>query len=357
MKSRIIFLLMTSIMAFIMSSCKKDIIENSNISKIKIEGWEIDSIDFNYNWIYPTDVDFLNSKTGYILGTNGDLLKTTDYAKSWLKFYIETDSSGIKTSSISFINDSTGYIYGNWRVLNGDLYGILYKTIDGGNHWAKQYYDSAYKLFSMKFFDAMNGIALNRENSGSYVMTTANGGLTWETANLDLNPEIIRLLFSGEICYAAGTNQRIFKSVDHGYSWSTINAPQTSFNFLHGFYFKDENNGFVDCVDKKYKTTDGGNTWQEINFSFNGFTTPYSPFEDFHFCNSSDGILMVDSIAYTGGDFPSFIGKYAYTTTNGGYTWIRSDFLKQFLFGAVVFVSDNLAYCISNKYIFTLQKK
>ncbi|MGD0756569.1 MAG: YCF48-related protein [Bacteroidales bacterium] len=344
-------------MVFILSNCKKDNIDNSDNSNAKVKGWEIDSSDFIYNWISPTDVDFLNSKTGYILGSNGYLLKTTDYAKSWIKSYIETDSIGVMPSSISFINDSTGYIYGTWNVLNGDFYGILYKTVDGGNHWTKQYYDSAYHLLSMKFFDSMHGIAMNWVNSGTYVMTTANGGLTWETANLTLDQSFNRLFYLGEICYATGINQRIFKSVDHGYSWSTINAPKTSSNFLRGFYFIDEKNGFVDCVDKKYKTTDGGNTWQEINFPFNGFSTPFSPFEYFHFCNYSDGILMVDSSAYTGGDFPSFIGTYVYTTSNGGKNWVKSNLLNQFSFGAIDFISNNFAYCISIKNIYTLQKK
>jgi photosystem II stability/assembly factor-like uncharacterized protein len=348
---------MTSIMAIVLANCRKDNNDNMNSRNAKVNGWEIDSTDFIYNWISPTDVDFLNSKTGYVLGSNGDLLKTTDYAKSWIKSYIETDSSGVMTSSISFINDSTGYIYGTWNVLNGDFYGILYKTTNGGASWTKQYYRTAYHLLSMKFFDSMHGIAMNWVNSGTYVMKTANGGLTWETANLTLDQSFNRLFYLGEICYATGTNQRIFKSVDHGYSWSTINAPKTSSNSFRGFYFIDENNGFVDCIDKKYRTTDGGNSWQEINFPFNGFFTPYSPSEYFHFCNNNDGILMVDSIAYTGGDFPSFIGTYVYTTTDAGNSWLRSVFFKQFWFGKVVYVSDNLAYCISNKYVYKLQKK
>jgi photosystem II stability/assembly factor-like uncharacterized protein len=357
MKNKIIFLLITSLMAIVLANCRKDNNDNTNSPIAKVKGWEIDSTDFIYNWISPTDVDFLNSKTGYILGSNGYLIKTTDYAKSWSQSFIEKDSLGVMTSTMSFINDSVGYIYGTWNVLNGDFYGILYKTVDGGNQWTKQYYDSAYHLFSMKFFDSIHGIAMNWVNSGSYVMTTANGGLTWESANLTLDQSFNRLFYLGEICYATSTNQRIFKSVDHGYSWSTINAPKTSSNFLRGFYFIDEKNGFVDCIDKKYKTTDGGNNWQEINFPFNGFFTPYSPSEYFHFCNNNDGILMVDSIAYTGGDFPSFIGTYVYTTTDGGNNWVKSDLLKQFWFGKVVYVSDNLAYCISNKYVYKLQKK
>jgi photosystem II stability/assembly factor-like uncharacterized protein len=347
---------MTYLIAFILSNCKKDKVDNSNIPNTNIEGWEIDSIAFAYNWISPTDVDFLNSKTGYILGSNGYLIKTTDYAKSWSQSVIEKDSSGVMTSTMSFINDSTGYIYGTWNVLNGDFYGILYKTIDGGNHWTKQYYDSAYHLYSMKFFDSKHGIAMNWVNSGSYIMTTANGGLTWETANLNLDPSFRGLYYLGETCYATGTNQKIFKSVDYGYSWSTINAPKTSSNFLSGFYFIDEKTGFVDCVDKKYKTTDGGNTWHEINFPFNGFSTPFSPFEDFHFCNYNDGITMVDISAYNGGDFPNFVGTYIYTTTNGGNNWIRSDLLKQ-PFNAIDFISNDFAYCIGINNLYTLQKK
>ncbi len=340
-----------------LSSCRKDNVDNSNISNTKIDGWEIDSIAFAYNWISPTDVDFLDSRTGYILGSNGYLIKTSDYAKSWSQSFIEKDSLGVMTSTLSFINDSTGYIYGTWNVLNGDFYGILYKTVDGGNHWTKQYYSTAYHLLSMKFFDSMHGIAMNWVNSGTYVMTTANGGLTWETANMTLDQSFNRLFYLGGICYATGTNQRIFKSIDHGYSWSIINAPKTSSNTLRGFYFVDEKNGFVDCVDKKYKTSDGGNSWQEINFPFKGFSTPFSPFEDFHFCNYNDGILMVDSAGYFGGDFPTFIGTYVYTTTDGGNNWIRSDLLKQFSLGAIDFISNNFAYCIGINNIYTLLKK
>jgi Sortilin, neurotensin receptor 3,/Photosynthesis system II assembly factor YCF48 len=346
---------MTAIMAFSLSNCRKYNLDNSKILNIKIQGWEIDSTVFIYNWISPTDVDFLNTKTGYIVGLTGYLLKTTDSGKSWIKSYIETDSIGVMPSSISFINDSTGYIYGTWNVLNGDFYGILYKTIDGGNRWTKQYYSTAYHLLSMKFFDSMNGIALNWVNSGSQVLTTDNGGSNWEVANIELNPFTERLFFSGEICYAAGTNQKILKSADHGKTWSAVNTPVNSSD--GGFYFRDENFGFLNCEDKKYKTTDGGNSWKEINFPFTGFITPYSPCEHFHFCNDNDGILIVDSIAQLGGDFPSFIGTYVYITKNGGNNWIRSDFFKKFSFGLVNYVSDSLAYCISNKYIYKLQKK
>jgi photosystem II stability/assembly factor-like uncharacterized protein len=347
---------MTTIMVFSLSNCRKDSMDFSND---KVKGWGIDSMEFNYDWIFLSDVDFLNAKTGYIICDNGYLFKTTDYAKSWVESNVETDSMSVMPSSISFINDTTGYIYGTWNVLNGNFYGILYKTIDGGNHWTKQYYSTAYHLLSMKFFDAAHGIALNWINTGSYIMTTDNGGLSWETSDLDLDPSFNRLFFLGGICYATGKNGRIFKSIDHGKTWRSIYTPVSSSDFICGYYFINENFGFLDCVNKKYKTTDGGIHWSIINLPFNKFFTPYSPCEYFHFCNNNDGILMADSSAYTGGDFPSFIGTYVYTTTDGGNNWISSDFFKKFSFGEVVYVSDSLAYCmcLRNKIIYKLQKK
>ena len=73
-----------------------------------------------------------------------------------------------------------GYVYGNWSI-NNTSYGNLYKTIDGGAHWTKQHYKTAYNLRSLKFFDESNAIALNYSNPASYLMSTNNGG-DWEKA-------------------------------------------------------------------------------------------------------------------------------------------------------------------------------
>lgn len=354
MKHRIIFLLTTILMVFTLSNCRKDNLNNS--SSPNIEGWEIDSTDFIYSWVSPTDIDFLNSKIGYIIGTNGDLLKTTDSGKSWVKSYIEKDSSAVMTSSISFINETTGYIYGYYNVLNGNWYGVLYKTSDGGESWTKKYYSTVYHLHSMKFYDSNNGIALNVINSGATILTTSNGGLSWEVGSVELDPSTYRLFFLGDICYVTGKNQKILKSVDHGKTWQTISTPVSSSRFIHGFYFMNEDIGFLDLGEKQYKTGNGGSIWTEIKLPFY-FDTPSSPYENFHFSNTNDGIAFMMVTGYIGGDFPSLIGTYVYTTSDGGNSWTKSDLYEKFSFGIVVYISDNLAYCIGNKYVYTLQKK
>ncbi len=355
MKRIILYFVSTFILTVFLSGCGSDSTIVRFLAPPPIIGWSLDSIPFDNAWISPTDVAFINTKTGYILGTNGDLLKTTDYARTWTNTNIEP--TGVMTRSISFINESTGFIYGTWNVLDGDSYGLLYKTTDGGLHWTKHQYPTAYNLYSLKFFDASNGIAINWTNAGSFLMTTGNGGATWEVANIKLDPPVSRLFYVGDICYATAYNQQIYKSVDRGKTWSTINTPASASNYLGGFYFLNVNNGFVNVDGKTYKTTDGGNNWNQINSSFPAFRTPFTPANYFHFCNTSDGIQIKDSIAYTGGDFPSFIGTTVYTTTNGGNKWVKSGLLKKFYFGNVVFVTDSLAYCISNRNIYTLRKK
>lgn len=361
MKNNTLFMVMMAIFIAFLSNCKKDHIDHTTIpqvNQVKIPGWEIDSTSFAYHRISPTDVNFLSLKTGYILGSNGYLIKTTDAAISWKQSYIEKDSSGVMTRAMSFINDSTGYIYGTSNVLNGNFYGVLYRTMDGGSHWTKQYYNTAYHFNSMKFFDIQHGVALNGGNSGPYVVTTDNGGLSWEVVHLDLNPYIYKLFFSGDICFATSKNEDIFKSTDHGKTWVTIKTPTgSSSDFIHGYYFQNESIGLLNKGHYKYKTTDGGQQWTQLDQSFPDFGIPYSPFEKLHFCNNNEGIIFRDSAAYIGGDFPSYIGSYTYTTSDGGKSWIKSDLNKQLALGFIVFVTNNFAYGLGYDHIYRLQKK
>jgi photosystem II stability/assembly factor-like uncharacterized protein len=338
-------LIMVLMTIFIISSCKKNniVVDSKYYGVPQIDGWTIDSIPFSDNLI-SDGINFINQKTGYILGYDGQLIKTNDSAKTWINLSLDTTS--ITVSSVYFLNDSIGYIYAIAGYYNY-TYGILFKTSNGGLNWTKQYYKSiSYKLYSLKFFDENNGIAINWINTGSYLVTTNNGGKTWEVANINLDPSVNSLFFMENICYATGINQKIYKSTDYGKTWTSINIPQSSVNYIYGFYFINEDLGFLYLSDHNYKTTDGGNTWKVNNL----------PGRITHFCNTNDGIIIKDSLAYIGGDFPSFIGTYGYTTTDGGNTWKKFDLAKYFYFGFIDFVSNNFAYCVSNKYIYMLQK-
>ena len=351
MNSKIIFALTVTIILFL-NACKKENPNNPDSNPPVIKGWKIDSIAFSYNWISPSDLNFWNAKTFYLVGY-GHFLKTTDSARSWTVTNI--DSSGVSHCVMSFINENIGYVYGTWGI-NNQFYGTLYKTADGGVHWTQRHYDTAYNFRSLKFFDVSHGLALDYKYGSSFLRMTDNGGVNWNIVHVDLDPSVNILFFLGDICYVAGQDCRLLKSVDHGITWNKINTPGSSENKIYAYYFVDKETGFLGLDNASYKTTDGGNHWEMIDLPYKSFYTPTALLENFHFCNRNEGISIIDSVGYIGGDFPSFIGTYVYTTSDGGKHWIRSDFFSDFYFGRITYVTNNFAYCISNGKILTLTK-
>lgn len=360
MKGNFIYLLTTVSVIISLNSCNKDKTVNPEMSQTPvIKGWKMDSIDFSYSGISLNDVDFPDAGNGYMVDYNGDFLKTTDSARTWTISSI--DSNKVRNCSLSFIDQNTGYVYGTWDS-NNNSYGTLYKTVDGGAHWTKQRYDTAYNFYSLKFFDEMHGIALEFKFSEAFIRITENGGSSWKKVNVDLDPWEANLFYLGDICYATGKNRKILKSVDHGETWTSISTPESVINIVQAYYFLNEETGFLSLQEGCYKTTDGGKNWEKSDMPFNHFFTPYMPLQKFHFCNINDGIYIVDTISVDIGnneispDHSSFFGRYFYTTTDGGKNWTKSDLFPYVPFRMVIYTSDNFAYCINDKKIYTLRK-
>ena len=85
----------------------------------------------NWNWQNPLpqganlySVYFANANTGYSVGFDGVILKTTDAGVSWTQQISGTSSSLL---AVHFVNTDTGYAVGQSAP--------LLKTTDGGNTW------------------------------------------------------------------------------------------------------------------------------------------------------------------------------------------------------------------------------
>jgi hypothetical protein len=78
---------------------------------------------------------FINSDTGFVLGDNNVIFKTTDLGESWLEKNIDTINTTYPIG-ITFRNDNTG-----WLALNttSSWAGYIYKTFDCGETWNKIY--------------------------------------------------------------------------------------------------------------------------------------------------------------------------------------------------------------------------
>lgn len=114
-----------------------------------------------------------------------------------------------KLNAIHFPDNTTGYIVGN--------NGTILKTTDAGLTWSNQISGTTNNLKSVFFTGAYDGWACG---SGGTILRTNNGGATWETLASGTTQTLNTIFFTGSIGFSAGTNGTILKSTNNGTSWA-----------------------------------------------------------------------------------------------------------------------------------------
>jgi photosystem II stability/assembly factor-like uncharacterized protein len=204
------------------------------------------------------DIYFISDETGWAVNSNGSIFKTTNGGDDWRNVF----EGAIYLRSIEFINDSIGFA--------GSLQKAFLRTTDAGENW--------YHI----------------EDSISYPIDGICG-----------------LSHAGDHVFGVGAYDSpayFIKSVNKGVNWTYHDMSQYC-NALVDCYFIDEQRGFVSGSDYDdgpviLKTTDGGETWENVfsvpgTFSFVWkifFVTPsvaYASIEasngDFQIAKTIDG--------------------------------------------------------------------
>ena len=154
---------------------------------------------------------------------------------------------------------------------------------DGGATWTSNSMNNDCKmLFDIKMFDKNNGFVCaasdeDMEKSNALILKTSDGGKTWKKVYQSNRPFECTWKASfptkqvGYVTiqsYNPDTNvkqQRIAKTTDGGETWNEINLVEDSNSREFGIGFIDENHGFVGTMDTGYETKDGGKTWSKVN--------------------------------------------------------------------------------------------
>jgi photosystem II stability/assembly factor-like uncharacterized protein len=127
----------------------------------------------NWNPIYSTPsaqynqlgkIKMVNSLKGYIAGYG--IWTTSNGGANWIKLYIEGIPQNTYISAIDFIDEQTGYAGAS---------GVLYKTTDGGTHWATGSVPTQKRFEGIKFFNSSTGIIVG--GNGAILKTTNGGGV------------------------------------------------------------------------------------------------------------------------------------------------------------------------------------
>jgi photosystem II stability/assembly factor-like uncharacterized protein/dienelactone hydrolase len=154
---------------------------------------------------------------------------------------------------------------------------------DGGVTWTSNSMDKDCKmLFDIKMFDKKNGFACaasdeDLEKSHAVILKTSDGGKSWKKVYQSERPFECTWKASfptkdvGYVTiqsYNPDSNvkqQRIAKTTDGGNTWNEINLIEDAGAREFGIGFIDENHGFVGTMNSGYETKDGGLTWAPVN--------------------------------------------------------------------------------------------
>lgn len=205
-----------------------------------------DTSTYPQNDIFIYSIYYFDSLNGWMGGRPHALVKTTDGGKHWTQAAIDTSTLAFfPVEYITFWNRKHGYASGGIF----DVAGVIWSTHDYGEHW-KAIDGSqapADEVHALHCFDSTHVIGAGGDPDFGYgvgMIRTADGGAAWTYQELSMQGNARDLAFrTGRECWAPlGARQRMIYSLDTGYTWTEIPAPESSVimricfpDSLHGY--------------------------------------------------------------------------------------------------------------------------
>jgi len=209
----------------------------------------------------------------------GKTWKPVDYKGPYVKGLCAIDI--VKEQYINHGNiDYKVHIYAVGRV--GSPANMMVSS-DGGLTWTSNSMNNDCKMiFDIKMFDKKNGFICaasdeDIEKSNALILKTSDGGKTWKKVYQSNRPfegtwkasfPTKKVGYVTIQSYNTDSNvkqQRIAKTTDGGETWNEINLVEDASAREFGIGFIDENHGFVGTMNTGYETKDGGKTWSKVN--------------------------------------------------------------------------------------------
>lgn len=307
------------------------------------------------------DVHFTNEQNGYVCGTSGVLVRTTNQGKNWTKITTNTTTS---LNGLDCPNDTMAFVCGNkGLILNavkssvvdtqaickanlnkiaftsrligwvvGDS-GSVYKTTDGSKTWTSVKLDTKAKLNNLTFFTPNHGVIVG---DSSKIYVTFDAGVTWQKSTNQTVGKILAVAFrNDQEGYCTG-NKIALKTTDGGLTWTNENL------VINQICFMTPKIGYaISANSPTYKTTDGGRTWQIITnfpslsnmcilnkdtaYGVNGTTTIYRTTDGWKTWTtiSNPAYCGIRGIYFTDYNNGTTVGDYTtyMHTSNGGKSW------------------------------------
>ena len=267
-------------------------------------------------------VHFPSPETGFVVGSQGTILKTMNGGATWVPLNSGTDAS---LGTVHFVDAQRGWVGGghsSFPFFSGEIL----RTGDGGATWTKTTF--AAFIFSIRFRNALEGYAVGGGSGETYgllsIFKTTDGGLTW-IAQHNANgkswlSQVALTDSSGARAVALGPYGMYFRTSDGGAQWDslpdllsleaqwsdvTFSAPGTG--YAAGTVWGPQTCGHPGCPEAVIvKTSDHGATWKRLTVAVK------AGLSGIHFPDPNSGWAVGDS------------GTLLHTA-NAGASWTEED--------------------------------
>ena len=236
-------------------------------------------------------ISIVDSVTYYFVGAHSTYIKTTNDGQTWIEIRNGPYGSGMGFLSVYYLNKDTGWACGNYRVLRTTNGGISFDS--AGIYWT---------LLDIYFKDFNNGLI----SGDGRVFKTTDGGLNWYDSGVPVGGWLyffrkLAVVNNQYVWVIGNSSDKVFKSTNFANSWILIDS--TELDGAGGIAFSSLNTGWAGGINYLMKTTNGGYNWAFENIG----TTLISNITSIEFVN--------DSIGW-------FVGGYGrvFHTTTGGQT-------------------------------------
>ncbi len=245
------------------------------------------------------DVYFFDENKGFIAGSGGTFLATSDGGRTWTRRNISTSDS---IEQIHFTNQTTGWLLCQRNQFNrgGSAPSYLMKTIDGGASWRQINFGATGRERIARIFSGANDLTFAVGESGA-LFVSENDGANWKRT---VSPTRFLLLdgaFADDFHAAiVGAGGSFLFSEDAGASWNKAFVSGDARAKLNRVFFVNKNAGWtVGSAGAIYQTVNGGKSWraQTSNVTFD--------LTDVFFSNTAEGWAVGDG------------GAILHTTTAG----------------------------------------
>jgi photosystem II stability/assembly factor-like uncharacterized protein/dienelactone hydrolase len=314
-----------------------DVLSKKDETKLPEKGWRKLNTER-----YPgkqDDIAFINEKEGWYVNGYGNIYHTNDGGENWEK---QIEKKGTFFRCIAFVDSLNGFAgtVGTDYFPNVTDTIPLYRTTNGGKTWNPVSYEGPYvkglcaiDIVKEQFINhgktdyKVHIYAVGRVGSPANMMVSHDGGLTWKSNSMDKDCEMLFdiKMFDKQTGFACAatdealekSNALILKTNDGGKTWKKVYQSKRPFETTWKVSFPTEKVGYVtiqsynpdpSAIQQRVaKTTDGGETWQEINLVEDASAREF-------------GVGFID-------ENHGFVGTMnsGYETKDGGKTWSTVD--------------------------------